>query len=53
MKKILLAIMTFMMAAPSFAQFHSGGFSLDEENIYWCARIGITFGGISGDIETD
>ena len=53
MKKILLAIMTFMMAAPSFAQFHSGGFSLDEENIYWGARIGIAFGGISGDIETD
>ncbi len=45
--------MTFMMAAPSFAQFHSGGFSLDEENIYWGARIGIAFGGISGDIETD
>ncbi len=53
MKKILLAIMTFMMAAPSFAQFHSGGFTLDEENIYWGARIGIAFGGISGDIETD
>ena len=53
MKKILLAILTFMMAAPSFAQFNSGGFSLDEDNIYWGARLGISFGGISGDLETD
>ncbi|MBO4850041.1 MAG: outer membrane beta-barrel protein [Prevotella sp.] len=53
MKKIFFAIAALMMAAPSFAQFNSGGFNLDEENIYWGARIGINFAGIGGDLEAD
>lgn len=53
MKKIFFAIVAFVMAVPSFAQLNSGGFSLDEENLYWGVRLGINFAGISGDIESD
>ena len=53
MKKLFFAIVAFMMAAPSFAQFHSGGFSVDEESLYWGVRLGIGFGGIGGDIEAE
>ena len=42
-----------MFAAPSFAQFSSGGFSLDEEHLYWGVRLGVNFSSISGDIESD
>ena len=53
MKKFLFAIVALFTAAPSFAQFSSGGFSLDEEHLYWGMRIGVSFGGIGGDIESD
>ena len=53
MKKLFFAIAALMMAAPSFAQFNSGGFDLDEENIFWGVRIGVNFGGIGGDLESD
>ena len=53
MKKFLIAIVACMFAAPSFAQFSSGGFSLDEEHLYWGVRLGVNFSGISGDIESD
>ena len=53
MKKFLFTIVAVLMAAPSFAQFSSGGFSLDEEHLYWGARFGITFAGIGGDLKTD
>lgn len=50
MKKILTAIVAALIAAPSFAQYSSGGFSLDQENIYYGVRIGMTSAGISGDV---
>jgi len=53
MKKLLVAVIACLFAAPSFAQFSSGGFSLDEEHMYWGVRLGVNFGGISGDIESD
>ena len=53
MKKFIISIVAILAAIPSFAQFNSGGFSIDEENLYWGARIGISFGGIGGDLETD
>lgn len=53
MKKFLFAIVALFTAAPSFAQFSSGGFSLDEEHLYWGVRLGINFSGIGGDLESD
>ena len=53
MKKILFAIVALFTAAPSFAQFSSGGFSLDEEHLYWGVRFGINFSSISGDLKAD
>ena len=49
MKKFLLSIVAMMLAAPSFAQFSSGGFSLSEESLYWGIRIGLTSATVSGD----
>ncbi len=53
MKKIFFAIIAFMMTVPSFGQLNSGGFSLDEENLYWGVRLGINFAGIGGDLKSD
>ena len=53
MKKFLFTIVAVLMAAPSFAQFSSGGFSIDEEHLYWGVRFGINFSGIGGDIKAD
>jgi hypothetical protein len=50
MKKFLASIVAILMAAPTFAQFSSGGFSLDEENLYYGVRIGMTVASISGDV---
>ena len=49
MKKIILAIMAVLFAAPSFAQYSSGGFSLSESSLYYGIRLGANFSGISGD----
>ena len=38
MKKIFAAIVAMMLAMPSFAQFASGGFELDKQNLYYGAR---------------
>lgn len=35
----------------SFAQYSSGGFSLDEENLYWGVRFGITSATLGGDLD--
>ena len=53
MRKFLIAIVACMFAAPSFAQFTSGGFSFDEEHLYWGVRFGINFSSISGDLKAD
>lgn len=49
MKKFLVAIVAMALSMPSFAQFSSGGFSLDEENVYYGVRIGLTAANLSGD----
>ena len=49
MKKIFAAIVAMMLAVPSMAQFASGGFELDKNNIYYGARMGLTLGTMSGD----
>ena len=41
MKKILLSLFTVLFAAPSFAQYSSGGFSLDQSTIYYGIRLGM------------
>ena len=49
MKKLILSIAAAVLSAPVFAQFASGGFSLDEENVYYGVRIGLNVAGMSGD----
>ena len=49
MKKFFTAIVALMLAVPSFAQFASGGFELDKQNIYYGARFGLSLGTLSGD----
>jgi hypothetical protein len=49
MKKIFTAIVAMMLAVPSFAQYSSGGFELDKENLYYGVRIGLTAANLSGD----
>ena len=51
MKKIFAAIVAMMLAMPSFAQFASGGFELDKQNLYYGARMGLTLASMSGDAE--
>lgn len=53
MKKLLTFIAVCLLAVPSFAQFSSGGFTIDEEHTYWGIRIGVSFGGIGGDMKAD
>ena len=50
MKKIFVALMAVLFSAPSFAQYSSGGFQLDESSIYYGIRLGINFAGIGGDL---
>jgi len=49
MKKLFTAIVAALFAVPSFAQYSSGGFELDKENVYFGARIGLSLAGIGGD----
>lgn len=49
MKKLFTAIVAALFAVPSFAQYSSGGFELDKENVYFGARIGLALSGIIGD----
>lgn len=52
MKKIFAVVAAMVFAMPSFAQFSSGGFSLDEESVYYGVRVGITGASLSGGTET-
>lgn len=49
MKKFLVAIMTVLFSAPSFAQYSSGGFSLSESSVYYGIRLGLNISSLSGD----
>ena len=49
MKKFFTAIVAMMLAVPSFAQFASGGFSLDKNSVYYGARMGLNLASMSGD----
>jgi hypothetical protein len=51
MKKFLVAIVAVLFAAPSFAQYSSGGFTLSESTVYYGARVGLNLGWISGDVD--
>ena len=49
MKKFFTAIVALMLAAPSFAQYSSGGFELDSKNVYYGVRLGMTVASLGGD----
>ncbi|MBQ5970904.1 MAG: PorT family protein [Prevotella sp.] len=51
MKKILLSIAMMAVSLTSFAQYSSGGFSLDKENMYYGVRIGVNIANLSGDFD--
>jgi hypothetical protein len=51
MKKIFTAIVAMMLAVPAMAQFASGGFELDKNNVYYGARMGLNLASMSGDVE--
>lgn len=51
MKKVFLALVAMFCTVSSFAQYSSGGFSLDEENVYWGVRFGLTSASIGGDLD--
>ena len=53
MKKILMAIMAVLFAAPSFAQYSSGGFSLSESTLYYGVRLGMNIATLTGDSPVD
>lgn len=53
MKKFFTAIVALMLAAPSFAQYSSGGFELDKQNLYYGVRLGMTVANLSGDVDSD
>ena len=49
MKKIFVALVAVLFAAPSFAQLSSGGFSLDNSTMYYGFRIGVNLSKFSGE----
>ena len=51
MKKVLVAIVALFCSVSSFAQYSSGGFTLDEENLYWGVRFGLTGASLGGDLD--
>ena len=53
MKKLLVAIMAVLFAAPSFAQYSSGGFSLNQSTLYYGVRLGMNIASLTGDNPID
>lgn len=53
MKKILVAILGVLFAAPSFAQYSSGGFNLSESSVYYGIRLGMNIASLTGDAPID
>jgi len=48
MKRLFLAIATLVLSLPTFAQYSSGGFDLDKQNLYYGARMGLNVASLSG-----
>ena len=44
-----MAIVAVLFAAPSFAQYSSGGFSLSESSVYYGLRLGMNMATLTGD----
>ena len=53
MKKVLVSLVAMLCSVSGFAQYSSGGFSLDEENMYWGVRFGMTVSSLSGDLSSN
>lgn len=53
MKKLLVSLVALVLSVPSFAQYSSGGFDLDKENLYYGVRIGMNFASLGGDLDLD
>ena len=53
MKQFFVTMLLVLLTAPSFAQIGGGGFSIDEDNVYYGIRFGITSASFSGDIDSD
>lgn len=53
MKKFFASIVMMLLAVPSFAQYSSGGFSLDESNLYYGVRFGLNVSSFTGDFDVD
>lgn len=51
MKKLFTAIVAALFAVPSFAQIHSGDFSLNETSVYYGIRLGMNASTFSGDAD--
>ena len=51
MKKLFTAIVAAIFAVPSFAQIHSGDFSLNETSVYYGIRLGMNASTFSGDAD--
>lgn len=51
MKKLLVAIVAVLFAAPSFAQYSSGGFTLSESTVYYGMRLGLNVSNLTGDTD--
>lgn len=50
MKKLFSAIAAMLLTVPAFAQYSSGGFELDKENLYYGVRIGMNAASLGGDL---
>jgi hypothetical protein len=48
-----MTVVAVLFATPSFAQYNSGGFSLDESTVYYGARIGMNLSTITGNETSD
>lgn len=51
MKKILLSLTAMLLALPTFAQYESGGFKLDDRNLYYGVRLGMTVSSMTGETQ--
>ena len=51
MKKFFMSIVAALVAASSFAQTNSGGFTLSETTVYYGARVGLNLATLTGDVD--